>query len=75
MSDSGITNYSIFLLDGLLFSYFEFAGDNYEDAMSKLANNEASREWWARTNPCQQSVESAQIGEWWAPTEQIFHMD
>jgi L-rhamnose mutarotase len=72
---AGVTNYSIFLRDGLLFSYLEFTGDDYEAAMATLAADEVTREWWTLTDPCQQPVESAPPGVWWAPAEELFHLD
>ena len=71
----GVTNYSIFLRDGFLFSYLEFKGDNYPEAMKKIASDPTTREWWAFTDPCQQPLESAQPGEWWAMAEELFHLD
>ena len=28
---------------------------------------------WQLTEPCQQPVDSAADGEWWAPAEELFH--
>ncbi|MFV0463988.1 MAG: L-rhamnose mutarotase [Nostocoides sp.] len=75
IAQSNITNYSIFLRDGLLFSYFEYAGEDVDADMAALAANEATRRWWAVTDPCQQPVESAADGEWWAPMVEVFHTD
>ena len=75
LRENGITNYSIFLRDGLLFSYFEFVGDNLGVAMSTIASDETTKQWWNLTDPCQTPVESAQKGEWWVPAEQVFHFD
>jgi len=70
-----IQNYSIFYRDGYLFSYFEYRGDNYEADMAKMAKDPRTREWWALTDPCQQPVETAKKGEWWAAMEEVFHAD
>jgi L-rhamnose mutarotase len=72
---NGIVNFSIFLRDGLLFSYFEYVGDDFDAAMSAVAGDEATQEWWELTDPCQRPVDSARPGERWAPAEQIFHFD
>jgi L-rhamnose mutarotase len=72
---NGVTNYSIFLRDGLLFSYLEYAGDDYEASMARIGEDPVTREWWQHTDPCQQAVESAQPGEWWAPLEEVFHLE
>ena len=75
LRENGITNYSIFLRDGTLFSYFEFRGADYEETAARIANDETTREWWKLTDPCQQPVDSALEGVWWAPAEELFHLD
>jgi L-rhamnose mutarotase len=72
---SHIRNYSIFYRDGYLFSYFEYAGDNYKADMARMAADPKTREWWTLTDPCQQPVETAAAGEWWAAMEEVFHAD
>lgn len=72
---ANITNYSIFLRDGLLFSYFEYNGADYAADAARIAADEHTRRWWALTDPCQQPVDSAAPGEWWAAAEEIFHLD
>lgn len=71
----GIRNYSIYLRDGLLFSYYEYVGDDYERDMAKMAADPSTQKWWKLTDPCQQPVETAAQGEWWAPMEEVFHTD
>jgi len=70
-----VRNYSIFLRDGVLFSYLEYDGDDYPADMAAIAADETTRRWWELTDPCQQPVESAGPGEWWAPAEEVFHVD
>jgi L-rhamnose mutarotase len=72
---NGVTNYSIFLRDGLLFSYLEYVGDDYEASMARIGEDPVTREWWQHTDPCQSPVESAQPGQWWAPLEEVFHLE
>jgi L-rhamnose mutarotase len=70
-----VRNYSIFLRDGLLFSYLEYTGDDYAADMAQVAADEATQRWWELTDPCQQPLESAANGEWWTPAEEVFHLD
>jgi L-rhamnose mutarotase len=70
-----ISNYSIFLRDGLLFSYLEYTGQDYRADTDTIAEDDATRRWWQLTDPCQQPLESAADGEWWAPAEEVFHLD
>lgn len=70
-----IANYSIHLLGDRLFGYFEYHGEDLEADLARMAADEHTREWWARTDPCQEPVEEAAPGQWWAPTEQVFLME
>ena len=70
-----VRNYSIFERDGLLFSYLEYVGDDYAADMAQVAADEATRRWWTLTDPCQQPLQSAAEGEWWAPAAEVFHLD
>lgn len=72
---ANVTNYSIFVRDGMLFSYLEYTGDDYDADMALIAADPATQRWWTFTDPCQQPVPTAQPGEWWAPAEEVFHMD
>jgi L-rhamnose mutarotase len=72
---ANISNYSIFLRDGLLFSYLEYTGDDYAADTAAMAEDAVTREWWALTDPCQQPVDGAGEGVWWAPLEEVFHQD
>lgn len=70
-----VHNYSIFERDGLLFSYLEYRGEDYAADMAALARDEATQRWWTLTDPCQQPLDSAAEGEWWAPADELFHLD
>ncbi len=70
-----VRNYSIFERDGLLFSYLEYHGEDYEADMAALARDDATQRWWKLTDPCQQPLATAAEGEWWAPARELFHLD
>ncbi len=70
-----IHNYSIYLKDGFLFSYFEYHGDDFEADAQKMAADPKTQAWWQLTDPCQEPLESRQEGEWWAGMEEVFHTD
>jgi L-rhamnose mutarotase len=69
---SNIRNYSIFLRDGMLFSYMEYVGRDRRADMAALAD-ETTREWWKLTDPMQEPVPRRKEGEWWASMECLFH--
>ncbi|MDN5202152.1 L-rhamnose mutarotase [Fulvivirgaceae bacterium BMA10] len=70
-----IQNYSIFYRDGYLFSYLEYTGNDFEADMAKMAADSVTQAWWKLTDPCQEPVETAAEGEWWADMEELFHVD
>lgn len=70
-----IQNYSIYYKDGLLFSYFEYIGEDYDADMKKMAADPKTLAWWKLTDPCQEPVETAKPDEWWAELEEVFHTD
>jgi len=75
LRNAHISNYSIFLRDGLLFSYLEYTGDDYAADSARIAADPETQLWWQLTDPCQQPLDTAADGEWWAPAEEVFHAD
>ena len=71
----GVRNYSIFLRDGLLFSYLEYTGDDWTAAQAEIAADPETQRWWRLTDPMQEPLTTAAEGEWWAPAEEVFHLD
>lgn len=71
----GIRNYTIYHKDGLLFSHFEYVGDDYEADMEKMKADPLTQEWWKHCCPCQEPLETRNPGEWWASMEELFHCD
>lgn len=69
-----IRNYSIYLKDGFLFSYFEYTGSNFQADMAKMAADPKTQEWWAIMEPMQDPLPTRKPGEWWANMEEVFHM-
>ncbi len=70
-----IKNYSIYHKDGLLFSYFEYHGKDFEADMARMAEDPTTQEWWAYVKPMQDPIETREEGEWWSSMEEVFHMD
>jgi L-rhamnose mutarotase len=75
ISRSNIRNYSIFRMDDLLFSYFEYTGADYAADMAAMARDRATREWWDLCGPLQQQLPGAAADEWWMTLPEIFHAD
>jgi L-rhamnose mutarotase len=72
---SNIRNYSIFLRDGWLFSYYEYVGTDHAADLAAMAADPRTRQWWKVTDPCQERVATAAPGEQWAPMTEVFHTD
>jgi L-rhamnose mutarotase len=70
-----IRNYSIYLKDGYLFSYFEYHGSDFAADMAKMAADTKTQEWWAIMKPMQEPLPTRQPGEWWARMEEVFHAE
>jgi L-rhamnose mutarotase len=75
LREHGISNYSIFHYDGLLFGYYEYHGDDYEADMAAIAADPITQNWWKSTDPCQEPMPSAADGTWWSNMEQVFLME
>ena len=75
ISKSNIKNYSIYLKDETLFSYFEYVGNSYEADMKEMAANPIIQKWWGVCKPCMLPIETRKEGEWWANMEEVFHQD
>lgn len=74
LKEANIQNFTIFYRDQYLFKYFEYVGEDYEADMKKLSEEEDNLRWLSFTDACQEPVDSAEEGVWWAPMEQIFHL-
>ena len=70
-----MSNYSIFHKDGVMFSYFEYHGGDFEADMAKMAADPTTQKWWEVCEPCQEPLETRAPGEWWADMEEVFHTD
>jgi len=70
-----VKNYSIYLKDHVLFSYFEYHGQDFAADMESVAAAEITQQWWRETEPCQQPLATRKPGEWWAQMEEVFHVD
>ena len=77
ISACNIKSYTIYLREpeNLLFSHFEYHGQDFDSDMAKMAADPKTAEWWALTDPCQEGLQTRREGEWWAPMEEVFHHD
>lgn len=71
--DCGIRNFSIYVKGDLLFSYFEYIGDAYQEDMQRL--NLLTAGWLKETDQCQEPVAEAGADELWSVMEEIFYQE
>jgi L-rhamnose mutarotase len=72
---SNIRNYSIYRYGELLFSYFEYVGQDFDGDMVAMAADPTTQKWWEVCKPLQTPVLDRAEGEWWADIQEIFHTD
>lgn len=75
ITECNIRNYSIYLKDNTLFSYFEYVGIDFKSDMEKMAADPTTQRWWDICKPCQVPLKSREEGEWWSNMEEVFHHD
>ncbi len=63
---SNISDYSIFLLNGILFSHMVYSGKDYEADMNAIGSDKTTQDWWKLTEPMQQPLSFRKENEWWA---------
>jgi L-rhamnose mutarotase len=73
--ECNIRNYSIYLSQGMLFSYVEYHGAEFAADMAKMAADPVTQKWWSLTMPMQNPLPTRNPGEWWAAMEEVFHLD
>lgn len=77
INSCNIRNYSIFLREpeNLLFSYFEYHGNDFAADMARMASDAKTQDCWKICGPCQAPLETRATSEWWAAMTEVFHCD
>ena len=75
LTASNVRNDSIFRHGELLFSYYEYTGDDYEADMAAIAADPETQRWWAVQEPLQSPLPTRAAGEWWQEIPEVFHHD
>ena len=73
IGECNIRNYSIYHKDGMMFSYFEYVGDDFDADMAKMAADPTTQKWWDLCKPLLDPLETRAPGEFWANMEEVFH--
>jgi cytidyltransferase-like protein len=72
---SNISDYSIFLRSGILFSHMVYSGSDFESDMKAMGTDKTTREWWKLTDPMQEPLEIRKENEWWAQINLWYTID
>ncbi len=77
---ANIRNYSIYLGqltpgEYVLFSYFEYIGDDFEADMKLIAADQVTQTWWQYTDPLQIRLPGTPDGDQWKAITEVFHTD
>lgn len=67
-----LNNYSIFIHGQDVFSYFEYEGNDFENDMKKMEDDEETQKWWRHTHPCFETF-TYDKQEFFADMDQIFY--
>ena len=70
-----IHNYSIFLRNNVLHSYFEYTGTDFAADMAKMAACPETQRWWGLMFPMLEKLPPEIQGQRWTDLPEIFHFD
>ena len=73
--ECNIRNYSIYRYGELLFSYFEYVGNDFDADMAKMGEDPTTQKWLDVCKPLQTPVSDRAQGEWWAAIPEVFHVE
>jgi L-rhamnose mutarotase len=71
----GIRNFTIFVTGDVLFGYFEYVGEDYDADQARMAADPVTRDWWARTGPCQVPFSEGSDAANWELFDEAWHLD
>lgn len=74
LSKANIRNYSIYRYGNLLFSYWEYVGDDYAADLAFLDRDPVSQKWVTIMKTFQVPLEGCAPGQWLELPE-VFHLD
>lgn len=76
ITECNLRNYSIYHKDGMLFTYVEYIGEDFEADMAKMAADPTTLKWWDLVVPMFEGGDvNIPGGGVWKDMEEIFHLD
>ena len=71
----GIRNFTIFVIEDVIFGYYEYVGDDFEADQARMAEDEVMQRWWALTAPCQLPFTADSTSPNWQLLDEVSHQD
>lgn len=75
ITECGIRNFTIFVFGDVIFGYYEYVGSHFEADQQRMAADPTTRQWWARTAPCQLPFDAASGEPNWQIMDEAWHLD
>ncbi len=75
IQECNLTNYSIFLHGRMVFSYYEYTGDDYAADMKRMEEDPVTQQWWGHTHPCFEEYAFDQKSPYYHDMKQIFYVN
>lgn len=75
ITECGIRNFTIFVTGDVLFASFEYIGEDYDADQARMAADPVTRDWWARTGPCQLPFHPDSDAANWEMLDEAWHLD
>ena len=75
ITECNLKNYSIFIHGDLVFSYFEYVGEDFDADMAKMAADPTTQKWWDIVKPLMEPLADRAEGEFWSDMSEIYHLD
>jgi L-rhamnose mutarotase len=80
ITECNLRNYSIYFREvpgvgPLLFSYFEYVGEDFDADMALMAADETTQKWWKVCTPCQRPIAEAELSGAWVGMDEVFHYE
>lgn len=73
ITECNLKNYSIFIHGDLVFSYFEYVGEDFDADMAKMAEDPITQDWWTHTHPCFEEFAISPESEFYHDMKPIFY--
>ena len=70
-----IRNYSLFYHGGMLFSYYEYIGEDYPADLARMVTDPRMAEWSRLMQPMMEPLPTRAPGEWFARMDEVFHTE